>query len=80
MPAAHLPACAIPILPVQNQHSMTMTTGAKHGFRVLALYHAAPLSPVPRTYRAVLADPNWRAAMEEEFSALVHNTTWDLVL
>lgn len=77
MPAAHLTAGAIPILPVQNQHSMT--TRAKHGFRVPALYHAAPLSLLPRTYRAALAGPNWRAAMEEEFSALAHNNIWDLV-
>ena len=37
------------------------------------------LSPVPRTYRAALADPNWRKAMEEEFSSLLGNHTWGLV-
>lgn len=41
--------------------------------------HAPALSPVPRTYRAALADPNWRAAMEDEYSALLANRTWDLV-
>ena len=56
-----------------------MTTRAKHGFRVPALYQVAPLSPVPRTYRAALADPNWRAAMEAEYSALLANNTWDLI-
>jgi histone deacetylase 1/2 len=43
-----------------------------------ALFQAAPLSPIPRTYRAALSDPNWRAAMEAEYSALLANNTWDL--
>jgi len=43
-----------------------------------ASYHAAPLSAVPKTFRSALADPNWRAAMEEH-SALLQNHTWDLV-
>jgi len=63
--------------PVSNQH--TMVTRGKAGFRLPAIYHAAPLSPVPRTYRGGLADPNWRQAMQEEFDALLANHTWDLV-
>jgi len=46
---------------------------------MLALYHAVPLSLVPKTFRSALADPNWRAAMEEEHGALLQNHTWDLV-
>lgn len=56
-----------------------MTTRSKSGFRVSAIYQAAPLSPLPRSYRATLANPNWRAAMEAEHSALLANNTWDLV-
>jgi hypothetical protein len=56
-----------------------MRTRGKDGFRVPAVYHVAPLSPVPRTFRAALADPNWRAAMEAEHSALLVNNTWDLL-
>jgi len=63
--------------PVVNQHPMT--TRAKQGFWQPALYHAAPLSPIPKTFRRALADPNWRAAMEEEHSALLQNSTWDLI-
>ena len=37
------------------------------------------LSPVPKTYRSALADPNWRAAMVEEHDALLQNHTWDLI-
>jgi hypothetical protein len=60
-----------------NQHRMV--TRAKDGFRVLVLYHVAPLSPVAKTFCSALADPNWRAAMEEEHTTLLQNQTWDLV-
>ena len=56
-----------------------MATRAKTGFQIPALYHATPLSPVPKTFRSALADPNWHAAMEEEHAALLQNHTWDLV-
>jgi len=41
---------------VVNQHGMT--TRAKSGFRQPALHHAASLSPIPKTFRSALADPN----------------------
>ena len=56
-----------------------MTTRGKHGFRQPAAFHAStPLSPIPKTVRSALADPNWRRAMEE-FDALTANDTWTLV-
>ncbi|KAG8053941.1 hypothetical protein GUJ93_ZPchr0001g29905 [Zizania palustris] len=36
-------------------------------------------SPVPRTHKADLADPQWARAMREEYDALVQNKTWALV-
>jgi histone deacetylase 1/2 len=36
-------------------------------------------SPIPSNYRSALADPNWRAAMADEFQALTDNGTWCLV-
>jgi hypothetical protein len=36
-------------------------------------------SPLPGTVRAALADAHWRAAMTEEYKALVDNGTWRLV-
>ncbi|WVZ71194.1 hypothetical protein U9M48_019809, partial [Paspalum notatum var. saurae] len=37
------------------------------------------ISPVPSSVRDALADPHWRRAMEEEYTALLANQTWDLV-
>jgi hypothetical protein len=56
-----------------------MRTRGKRGIRMPALFEAALLSPIPHTYRAALADPNWRAAMEAEYSSLLANNTWDLL-
>lgn len=39
---------------------------------------ATMLSPIPRTYRSALVDSNWRDTMQEEFTALQANKTWDL--
>lgn len=33
----------------------------------------------PASYRPALEDSHWRAAMEDEHSALIHNGTWTLV-
>jgi len=40
---------------------------------------ATAASPIPGNYRAALADPQWWAAMADEFHALVDNDTWRLV-
>ncbi|KAK1604337.1 hypothetical protein QYE76_028010 [Lolium multiflorum] len=34
---------------------------------------------VPTTFRQAMQDPQWRAAMSDEYQALVHNATWSLV-
>lgn len=41
--------------------------------------NVAMVDDVPRTVRAALRDPAWFAAMQEEYSALQHNGTWELV-
>ena len=56
-----------------------MTTHAKAGQWFPSVYNSTTLSPVPRSFRSALTDPNWRSAMEEEFSALLQNNTWELV-
>ena len=37
------------------------------------------MSPLPRSVRDALSDPNWRAAMQAEYDALLSNHTWSLV-
>lgn len=65
-----------------------MITRAQNGvFRPNPRYHnltaTAPVSttvsPIPRSVRTAVQDPNWFAAMAEEFAALVGNRTWELV-
>jgi hypothetical protein len=46
----------MPVSLVINQHGMT--TRAKAGYHLPALYHASPLSPVLKTFHSALADPN----------------------
>jgi hypothetical protein len=63
-----------------------MITRGKTGFRVVpdrlvltAATSSPTPSPIPSSARAALADPHWRAAMEEESRALMSNGTWGLV-
>jgi hypothetical protein len=59
-----------------------MITRDKTGFRVLpdrlvltAVTSSPTPSPIPSSARAMLADPPWHAAMEEEYRALISNGT-----
>jgi hypothetical protein len=62
-----------------------MRTHAKSGFRLptqhlnLLATPSLSISPLPKTYKTALLDPNWAAAMREEFSTLLQNDTWQLV-
>jgi hypothetical protein len=71
------------VVPV-NPHRMV--TQAKAGFRVLldrlvlaASTSPSTPSPILTSVRVALVDPNWRAAMEDEYGALMSNGTWELV-
>jgi hypothetical protein len=47
---------------------------------VLTVVTSSPTpSPIPFSTRAALADSHWRAAMEDEYGALINNGTWELV-
>jgi hypothetical protein len=79
VPRISAPPPQLGVSPVINDH--TMVKRAKAGIHrpVQRInLHAAPLSPLLCTYRAALADPHWRAAMEEEYNALLANRTWEL--
>jgi hypothetical protein len=74
----------VPVTPPENPHRMV--TRAKDGFQVLpdrliltATTMFSTRSAILSSVRAALADPNWRAAMEDEYGALMSNGTWDLV-
>lgn len=60
-----------------------MTTRARAGISKpnprYAMTATPTLSPTPSSVRAALRDPNWRAAMQAEFDALLANRTWTLV-
>jgi hypothetical protein len=79
-PPAGGQSVVVPVTPPKNPHRMI--TRAKDGFRVLPdrLILAATIpSPIPSSVRAALTDPNWRAAMEDAYGALMSNGAWDLV-
>lgn len=40
---------------------------------------STPPSPLPRNRKGALSNPNWKAAMTNEYDALIINDTWDLV-
>jgi hypothetical protein len=78
--ASMAPQNTVAVPPTDNARDMV--TRGKHGFcqpKVPFGSDAAPLSPVLKTFRSALVDPNWRDAMTDEFSALLSNNTWDLV-
>jgi hypothetical protein len=44
-----------------------------------ALVASSTVSAIPQSICAALKEPEWHAAMQEEFDALQHNQTWQLV-
>jgi hypothetical protein len=70
----------VSVTPLENPH--WMITRGKTGFRVvpdrlvLTTATSSPtLSPIPSSAHAALADPHWRAAIEEEYGVLISNGT-----
>lgn len=62
-----------------------MTTRSKAGiFKPKAWLVSSNVSSMtalsePKNPKLALQDPKWKAAMESEYSALLHNNTWSLV-
>lgn len=84
-PTAPTPAPAaspVPSPPPPPPPRVTRTmTGAlpRVSYKGLAATTSSSPSPVPTNYRSALADANWRAAMMDEYQALIDNNTWQLV-
>jgi hypothetical protein len=69
-------AAMLPVTPPVNPHRMV--TRAKDGFRMATkpfTFTVSTPSPIPSSVRAALVDPNWRAAMEDEYGALMSKWT-----
>jgi hypothetical protein len=45
-------------------------------YKGLAATTSSSPSPILTNYRSALADANWRAAMMDEYQALIDNDTW----
>jgi hypothetical protein len=70
-------AGAVPVSPMVHLH--LMRTWGVADFWQTKLYITTTLSPILKSVWTALANPHWRAAMEEECVALMSNDTWDLV-
>jgi hypothetical protein len=80
VPSAASPPASAPADPPAAARPMTRTqTGTIPRVQYKGLITATVPSPVPSNYRSGLADPNWCAAMAEEYKALIDNDTWRLV-
>jgi hypothetical protein len=58
-----------------------MVTRAEDDFQMATkpfTFTASTSSLIPSSVCATLADPNWRAAMEDEYGFLISNGTWEL--
>jgi hypothetical protein len=74
----------VSVSPLENPHQII--TPGKIGFKVVPDCHVLTAttssltpSPIPTSTRGALADPKWRAAMEEEYRALMSNGTWEFI-
>lgn len=65
-----------PVIP-QNTH--TMVTRANNGIFKPKVYLAYYKEVEPTSAKEALKHNHWRKAMEEEYSALMKNQTWELV-
>jgi hypothetical protein len=80
-PVSMVPLALVPpvpnVQPMPPPPSRSVTrsqTGTLHLVERLNL-SATTVSPVPVNYCSALANPNWRAAMAEEYNALITNGT-----
>uniref|UniRef100_A0A251VD12 Putative ribonuclease H-like domain-containing protein n=1 Tax=Helianthus annuus TaxID=4232 RepID=A0A251VD12_HELAN len=69
----------------QPTSSHPMTTRLKAGITKPKIHlnlHATTsptVSPLPKSHIDAQSDPNWHMAMNDEYSALIENNTWELV-
>ncbi|KAJ9564595.1 LOW QUALITY PROTEIN: hypothetical protein OSB04_000561, partial [Centaurea solstitialis] len=81
-PAESSGTSSIPSAPAAtSSHPMTTRsrTGSLKPKQIFNLSVTSDISPIPRSTAQAMCDPNWRAAMDAEMTALLSNHTWDLV-
>ncbi|KAK4352811.1 hypothetical protein RND71_028329 [Anisodus tanguticus] len=88
-PTASPPPSPYPTLPPISDTTLPptvpthpMETRSKHGIfkpKVHFNLSAQTISPLPKNPKLAKQDPNWNAAIYEEFNALTKQHTWDLV-
>ena len=66
--------------PPALRHLTRLQTGTiqPKSYKNLSAAHLVA-SSIPSNYQSALADSNWRAAMADEYQALMDNGTWRLV-
>ncbi|CAH9100364.1 unnamed protein product [Cuscuta epithymum] len=69
--------------PIISHHPMVTRSKVgifkpKHPISLVSQTSIIP-SPLPKSPILALRDPNWLSAMQDEFSALIKNRTWELV-
>lgn len=62
-----------------TQITHSMITGANNGISKPKIFFIDYKEIEPSTTRDALKHPHWRKAMEEEYSTLMKNETWELV-
>jgi len=65
--------------PNEERTGHHMTTRSKHGIFKPKAYHATSNSSEPACFNEALQDDKWKAAMDNEYNALIKNGTWTLV-
>jgi hypothetical protein len=76
------PTPAAPVAPVYNRPRTRLQSGISKPKIVTdgrVRYANMCTTDEPTDLRVALADPKWKAAMDEEYSALINNKTWHLV-
>jgi len=68
-----------PVTPSTHPMVRRSQTGSLRPKQIFNLSATSNVSPIPKSTAQAMCDPNWKAAMDSEMSALLSNNTWDLV-
>lgn len=75
---SHIPPPSPPPPPPKRPHKPNSKYFNSNFVNTTTL-HPIPATLEPTTHNQAMKDPKWREAMDQEFNALLHNGTWELV-